>query len=133
MQEFEIIVLATGLVPTARQLIGWEAYQQSGGSVDSIAATFVASTMFADKYNNGSPVDPNSPITSSIASGIIGNALGTAPATNQVNAWVNTGLPLLMSSRPSHSATSSAQTPNRIPTSRAEGLTLFLSSFKSTD
>lgn len=95
MQEFEIIVLATGLVPTARQLIGWEAYEQSGGSVDSIAAAFVASTMFADKYNNGTPVDPNAPITSGIASGIISNALGTAPTVNQVNAWVNTALPVV--------------------------------------
>jgi hypothetical protein len=95
MQEFEIIVLATGLIPTARQLIGWEAYEQSGGSVDSIAAAFVASTMFADKYNNGTAVDPNAPITSGIANGIISNALGTAPTANQVDAWVNTALPVV--------------------------------------
>ena len=93
MQSFELIVLATGQVPTAAQLIGWENYQTEGGSVDSIAGAFVASTMFANKYNDGMPVEPNAQITYSIAQEIIGNALGTTPTQGQVDSWLNTGLP----------------------------------------
>ena len=95
MHAFEIIVLATGQVPTGAQLAGWDAYEQNGGSIDSIAASFVASTMFANKYNGGVLVDPNSTITSPLAAEIINNALGTTPTVNQVNSWVNTSLPVL--------------------------------------
>jgi hypothetical protein len=93
MQSFEIIVLATGQTPTATQLVGWENYQTEGGSLDSIASAFVASTMFANKYDNGVPVDPNAQITQPIAQEIIANALGTTPTQAQVDAWVSTGLP----------------------------------------
>lgn len=95
MQAFEFIVLATGKVPTAAQLSGWDTYQQNGGSVESIASAFVGSTIFANSYNSGLPVNPDAPITSAIAKEIITNALGTAPTANQVTAWVNTTLPIV--------------------------------------
>jgi hypothetical protein len=91
----QIIELATGTStsPTISQLSGWEAYEASGGSLASIAAAFVGSTAFANTFNGGTPVDPNSPITSTVANGIIEHALGAATAT-QVNAWASTGLSL---------------------------------------
>jgi hypothetical protein len=92
MQAFQIIVLATGQVPTGPQLVAWDTYEKNGGSVDSIASAFVASSMFANKYNGGILVDPNSAITSSIATEIIQNALGHPPTTNQVSAWVDSSL-----------------------------------------
>jgi hypothetical protein len=86
----QIIELATGTVPTGAQLAAWENYHDSGGSIASIAADFVASTAFADAYNNGNPVDPNSPITAALAQGIITHALGSASAA-QVDAWTASG------------------------------------------
>jgi hypothetical protein len=95
MQAFAIIVLATGQVPTGPQLVGWDSYERNGGAIDSIAAAFVASTMFANKYNGGVSVDPNSTITSTIANEIIQNALGHTPIANQVSAWVDSSLPVV--------------------------------------
>ena len=95
MQAYEVIVLATQQVPTGHQVVGWDSYEQGGGSLDSIAAAFVASTMFANTYNGGIPVDPNSTVTSTIASEIIQNALGHAPTSGQLNGWVDTSLPVI--------------------------------------
>jgi hypothetical protein len=92
MQAFNIIALATQQVPTAQQVIGWDNYEGGGGSIDSIAAAFVASTTFANKYNGGIAVDPNSTITSTIAGEIILNATNQTPAANQLNGWVDTSL-----------------------------------------
>jgi hypothetical protein len=89
----QIIELATGQAPTATQLAGWEAYEQAGGSLASIASSFVASTMFANNYNHGTPVNPDAPITTTIATQIIENALGEVPTAAHVAAWVDTGLP----------------------------------------
>jgi hypothetical protein len=88
----QIIELATGRLPSAAQLDGWGAYENTGGSLQSISDAFVASTMFADKYNNGTPVDPNAPVTFNIAQEIIENALGVVPTTAHVDAWVDSGL-----------------------------------------
>jgi hypothetical protein len=90
----QIIELATGRLPSAAQLDGWGTYENAGGSLQSISDAFVASTMFADKYNNGTPVDPNAPITFNIAQEIIENALGIVPTTAHVDAWADSGLPI---------------------------------------
>ena len=95
MQPYEIIVLATQQVPTGHQVVGWDTYEQGGGSIDSIATAFVASTMFANTYNTGISIDPNSTITSPIASEIIQNASGHVPTANQLSAWVDTSLPVV--------------------------------------
>ena len=88
----QIILLATGNLPTATQLEGWLPLIQSGTSLEQMALAFVASTQFGNTYNGGTPVDPNAPITSSIVSAIIQNALGVAPTAAQVQAWVDTGM-----------------------------------------
>ena len=87
----QIIDLATGNLPTAAQLAGWVAATELGVSCDQMATMFVASTAFAETYNNGSPVDPNAPITASILEAIIHNATGVAATPAQVSAWVNSG------------------------------------------
>jgi hypothetical protein len=87
----QIIELATGNAPTTTQFATWENFYNSGGSIGSIAAAFVASTAFADAYNNGNPVDPNSPINPVLADEIITHALGSA-STAQVDAWAASGL-----------------------------------------
>ncbi len=92
MHAFEIIVLATQQVPTGHQVVGWDTYERGGGSIDSIAAAFVASTMFANTYNGGIPVDPNSTITSTIAGEIIHNATYRTPTADQLSGWVDTSL-----------------------------------------
>jgi hypothetical protein len=89
----QIIELATGNVPSSTQLANWQAYENAGGSLSSIASAFVASTMFANLYNGGVPVDPASPITTDIASMIIDHALGSH-TTSQVSNWGGTGLPV---------------------------------------
>jgi hypothetical protein len=87
----QIIELATGIAPTSSQLAAWLGYESSGGPIASIASAFSASVAFANIYNTGTPVDPNSPITSAIAQGIIEHALGAA--TNaEITAWASTGL-----------------------------------------
>ncbi len=77
----QIIELATGKPPTAAQLDGWTAYENTGGSLQSIVEAFVASTMFANKYNNGTSINPDAPISATVAQEIIENALGAMPAT----------------------------------------------------
>jgi hypothetical protein len=88
----QIIDLATGSLPTATQLAGWVPAVESGISLDQMATAFVASTAFGVNYNDGTAVNPNSPITATIMQAIIEHADGTAPTAAQVNAWVNTGL-----------------------------------------
>ncbi len=88
----QIIELATGKPPTAAQLDGWTAYENTGGSLQSIVEAFVASTMFANKYNNGTSINPDAPISATVAQEIIENALGAMPATAHVSSWVATGL-----------------------------------------
>jgi hypothetical protein len=87
----QIVELATRTAPTSAQVNGWESYLANGGSLDHMASAFAASTMFANLYNGGVLVDPNSSPTSSIVQGIIDNALGSH-TTTQVNAWVNSGV-----------------------------------------
>jgi hypothetical protein len=88
----QIIELATGIPPTAAQVTGWEAYENSGGSVQSMVDAFVASTMFANKYNVGAPVNPDATAGFTLTSAIMQSALGVAPTEPQVNAWLGTGL-----------------------------------------
>jgi hypothetical protein len=88
----QIIELATGSPANAAQITGWTAYENSGGSLQSIVDAFVASTMFAQKYNGGIPVDPESPISATIAHDIIQNALEVAPGSQQLSSWLDTGL-----------------------------------------
>lgn len=86
----QIIELATGGSPSAAQLAGWQAYEQSGGSLASIAHAFSASAAFANVYNGGVAVNPDASITSSLAEGLIGRAVGSHTSA-QVQAWVATG------------------------------------------
>jgi hypothetical protein len=87
----QIIDLATGNLPTAAQLSGWVAATELGVSLDQMATAFVASSAFADTYNNGTAIDPNAPITASIVGAIIQNATGVAATAAQVSAWVSSG------------------------------------------
>ena len=87
----QIIELAIGGHPTDNQLVAWNAYQQSGGSWASIFHAFVASSAFANVYNGGVAVNPDAPITSSIAEGLISKAIG-AHTSAQVQAWASNGL-----------------------------------------
>jgi hypothetical protein len=87
----QIIELATGNAPSSAQLANWQAYEDAGGSLLSIASAFVASTAFANLHNGGAPVDPNSPIAAAIVSSIIDQTQGSHTAS-QVSAWVGTGL-----------------------------------------
>ena len=56
-----------------------------------MATAFVASSAFADTYNNGTAIDPDAPITASIVGAIIQNATGVAATAAQVSAWVSSG------------------------------------------
>jgi ELWxxDGT repeat protein len=87
----QIILLATGNVPTPAQLAGWVPAVETGTSLDTMALAFVASTAFGDTYNGGATVNPNAPITAGIVSAIIDAATGLAATQSQVNAWLATG------------------------------------------
>ena len=90
-QISQIVQLSTGQLLNSNQLAGWEAYVQSGGSLQSVTAAFVASTAFANQYNNGTAVNPNSAVTPAITQAITDHTLGSHTSA-QVDAWVNTGL-----------------------------------------
>jgi hypothetical protein len=87
----QIIELATGNAPSSGQLANWQAYEDAGGSLSSIASAFIASTAFANLHNGGVPVDPNSPIATAVVSSIIDQTQG-AHTASQVSAWVGSGL-----------------------------------------
>jgi T5SS/PEP-CTERM-associated repeat protein len=87
----QIILLATGNVPTPAQLAGWVPAVETGTSLDTMALAFVASTAFGNTYNGGTAVDPNAPIATGIVSAIIDAATGIAATQTQVNAWLATG------------------------------------------
>jgi hypothetical protein len=87
----QIILLATGNLPTAGQLAGWVPAVEAGTSLDDMALAFVASSTFGDTYNGGTAVDPNAPITATIVSAIIDAATGIVATQTQVNAWLATG------------------------------------------
>jgi hypothetical protein len=98
----QIIDLATGSLPSSAQLSGWVPFVESAGLLESqsqtiplldqMAEAFVASTMFGNTYNGGTAVNPNAPITASIASAIIQAATGIAATQEQIDAWVATDL-----------------------------------------
>jgi hypothetical protein len=90
-QISQIIELATGNAPSSAQLANWQAYENAGGSLSSIASAFVASTAFANLHNGGVAVDPNSPIATAVVSSLIDQTQGSHTAS-QVSAWVGTGL-----------------------------------------
>jgi hypothetical protein len=87
----QVILLATGNVPTPAQLAGWVPAVESGTSLDNMALAFVASTAFGNTYDGGTAVNPNAPITASIMADIIQAATGIAAAQTQINAWLATG------------------------------------------
>ena len=95
-EYFQIAQLGTGEpfsgTTLYEQFPGWLQYDLLGGSLHSIEEAFVGSSIFADRYNSGITVNPDSPITQSLAEQIITNALGTTPTTDQVNAWAHTGM-----------------------------------------
>jgi phage tail protein X len=88
----QIILLATGNLPTPVQLGGWVPAVKSGTSLDDMALAFVASSEFGNTYNGGTAVDPNAPITAAIVSAIIHAATGIAATQTQITTWVGTAL-----------------------------------------
>jgi hypothetical protein len=88
----QIILLATGNWATPAQLAAWVPAVESGTSLNQMALAFVASTEFADTYNDGVAVDPNAPITAQILSTIIQNATGLTATPDQISSWLSTGL-----------------------------------------
>jgi hypothetical protein len=91
-QLSDIIGLATANTPSPPQLAGWEAYVNAGGSMESVADAFIASSTFANLYNHGTPVDPHGALASNVAWSLIQFALDSVPTSAQVNGWLHTGL-----------------------------------------
>src|SRR3974390_1021331 len=84
-----IIELATQVsYPSQVQLAGWAAYIDAGGSLDEMASAFARNSVFANLYNNGSPVDPNSPISADILAAIVEHSTGVLPSPTQNEQWL---------------------------------------------
>ena len=86
LQMFE---LAFGHLPTAATLASMV---QSELNVTQLSAAVVASQTFANTYNGGALMDPNSPVTASVVETLYTEALGHAPTQATVNGWLNSGL-----------------------------------------
>jgi hypothetical protein len=86
LQMFE---LAFGHFPTAATLASMV---QADLNVPQLSAAVVASQTFANAYNGGSLIDPNSPVTSGIVEALYQQALGYAPTQATLDSWLNGGL-----------------------------------------
>jgi hypothetical protein len=64
---------------------------QTNSLFDQMAEAFVASDNFGKVYNNGTDVNPNSPVTAQEMQHIIQAATGIASTPSQVAAWVALG------------------------------------------
>ena len=73
-------------------MAGWVSYEETGGSLVTIATAFAQSTMFQQNICNGVAVNPSSAVTSTIMQSTIADALGTPATPTQVQAWVSTEL-----------------------------------------
>jgi hypothetical protein len=65
---------------------------QSALSVSQLCSAIVASQTFANVYDGGTPINPNSPVTASIVEALYTHALGHAPTQSTLSGWLNAGL-----------------------------------------
>ena len=86
LQMFE---LAFGHFPTAATLASMVQADLNG---PQLSTAVVASQTFANVYNGGSLIDPNSPVTSGIVEALYQQALGYAPTQSTLDSWLNSGL-----------------------------------------
>ena len=61
-------------------------------SVSQLAAAIVASQTFANTYNGGILINPNSPVTANIVEAFYSEALGHAPTQATLDGWLSGGL-----------------------------------------
>ncbi len=81
--------LAFGYFPVASTLASMV---QSALSLPNLSAAVVASQTFANVYNGGALIDPNSPVTAGIVEALYSQALGHAPTQSTLAGWLNAGL-----------------------------------------
>ena len=86
LQSFE---LAFGYLPQAATLASMV---QSALSVPQLCSAIVASQTFANVYDGGTMINPNSPVTASIVEALYTHALGHAPTQSTLSGWLNAGL-----------------------------------------
>ena len=61
-------------------------------TLPQLAAAVVGSQTFANTYNAGTLINPNSPLTAGIVDALYNQALGHAPTQATLNGWLNSGL-----------------------------------------
>ena len=81
--------LAFGHFPVAATLASMV---ETGLAVPQLASAIVASQTFADIYNDGALINPNSPVTANIVEVLYTQALGHAPTQATLNGWLSGGL-----------------------------------------
>ena len=81
--------LAFGYLPTAATLASMV---QSDLTVPQLSTAVVASQTFANVYNGGSLIDPNSPVTAGVVEALYQQALGYAPTQPTLDSWLDSGL-----------------------------------------
>jgi len=86
LQSFE---LAFGYLPQASTLASMV---QGALSVSQLCSAIVASQTFANVYDGGAIINPNSPVTASIVQALYSHALGHAPTQSTLSGWLNAGL-----------------------------------------
>jgi hypothetical protein len=86
LQMFE---LAFGYLPQAATLASMV---QSALTVPELSSAVAASQTFANVYNGGTLINPNSPVTASIVEALYTQALGHAPTQSTLSGWLNAGL-----------------------------------------
>lgn len=86
LQTFE---LAFGYLPQAPTLASMV---QSALTVSDLCSAIVASQTFANVYNSGALINPNSPVTASIVQALYTQALGHAPTQATLSGWLNADL-----------------------------------------
>jgi hypothetical protein len=81
--------LAFGYFPVASTLASMV---QSALTLPNLSSAVVASQTFANVYNGGTLIDPNSPVTAGIVEALYTQALGHAPTQSTLAGWLNAGL-----------------------------------------
>ena len=81
--------LAFGRFPSAATLASMV---DTGLTLPQLAAAIVGSQTFANTYNAGTLIDPNSSVTAEIVEALYNQALGHAPSQATLNGWLNSGL-----------------------------------------
>ena len=81
--------LAFGHFPSASTLASMV---DSALTLPDLAAAVVGSQTFANTYNGGTLIDPNSPVTAGIVEALYSQALGHPPSQATLNDWLNSGL-----------------------------------------